>query len=245
MRAVVIGLTLAAIVATPSYASTTERVQDGGFEASTCDASECNDPVWQDHATSAFSNLTGPICRAGTGSGDTACTGQGSVPFIGSTWLRLGAGYKANAMFGGGIISWVDQTVSIPTAPATLSLRLRIIDSAGPTGEFRVEVGGGDSDGTVVFSATDATPGFASYAPVSVDLSSFAGSSPRLRLVGISSQTPVGLLDSFDVDDVSLTTTNPVDPRCATLRAKLKKAKAKHRKRKVRKLRKKLVALGC
>jgi Ca2+-binding RTX toxin-like protein len=203
--ACVLGVTAVCLV--PSAAVAAERVQDGGFEASTCDASECTNPAWPDSVTSAFATSTGPICRSGTGSGNTDCNGGGSVPFSGSTWVRLGAGYKANAMFGGGIISWLEQTVSIPTAPATLSFRLRIIDAVGPTGEFKVEVGG-----TQVFSATDATPGFAAYTPVTIDLSSLAGSAPLLKLEGISSQDAVGALDSFDVDDVSLTTVDPANP---------------------------------
>ena len=173
----------------------------------------------------------------GTGSGNTACSGGGSAAFSGSTWARLGAGYKATAMFDGGIVSSLEQTVSIPSAPATLSFRLRIINAAGPTGEFKVEVGE-----TQLFAATDAAPGFAGYAPVTIDLSSLAGTSPLLRLEGFSSQLAVGALDSFDVDDISLTTVDPPNPRCAKLRAKLKKAKTKKRKRKIRK---KLRALGC
>jgi Ca2+-binding RTX toxin-like protein len=113
-------------------------------------------------------------------------------------------------MFGGGIISWLEQTVSIPPAPATLSFRLRIIDAVGPTGEFKVEVGG-----TQVFAATDATPGFAGYAPVTIDLSSLAGTAALVKLEGISSQMPVGPLDSFDVDAVSLTTVEPAAAPCA------------------------------
>lgn len=227
-------LGVTAICLGPSAAAAAERVQDGGFEASACDAMECTNPVWQDGVTSAFANGTGPICRSGTGSGNTACNGGGSAPFSGSTWARLGAGYKATAMFDGGVLIWLEQIVPIPTAPATLRFRLRIFDAPGPTGQFKVEVGE-----TLVFSATDATPGFAAYAPVTIDLSSHAGTAPLLKLEGFSSQLPVGPLDSFDVDDVSLTT---ADPRCAKLRAKRKKAKTKKRKRKIRK---KMRALGC
>ena len=227
-------LGVSAMCLVPGAAGAAERVQDGGFEASTCDAMQCTDPVWPDGVTTAFANVTGPICRSGTGSGNTDCNGGGAAAFSGSTWSRLGAGYKASAMFGGGVISFLDQIVPIPTAPATLRFRLRIFDAAGATGEFKVEVGG-----TLVFSATDSTPGFAAYAPVAIDLSSRAGTAPLLRLEGVSSQMPVGALDSFDVDDVSLTT---VDPRCAKLRAKLKKAKTKKKKRKIRK---KMRALGC
>jgi hypothetical protein len=217
-----------------------ERIQDGGFEGSTCDATECTNPAWTDSVTTAFANATGPICRSGTGSGNTDCNGGGSVPFAGSTWVRLGAGFKATAMFGGGVISALEQTVAIPTAPATLSFRLRIINAAVPAGTFNVNVGG-----TEVFGATDVTVGFAAYAPVTIDLSSFAGTTPLVAFEGVSSAGPVGALDSFDVDDVSLTT---VDPRCAVLRAKLKRAKGKKgrkAKQKRRKLRKKLKQLGC
>ena len=230
-------LGVAAMCVAPSAAAAVERVQDGGFEASTCDATECTNPSWTESASTAFANGTGPICRSGTGAGNTACNGGGSIAFSGSTWARLGAGYKATAMSDGGVVSSLEQTVSIPTAPATLSFRLRIINAAGPTGQFKVEVGGSQ-----VFAATDATPGFAAYAPVSIDLSPLAGTAPLLGFEGFSSQLAVGALDSFDVDDISLTTVDPPNPRCAELRKKLKKAKSKKMKRKVRR---KLRKLGC
>ena len=225
-----------ALCLVPVAAPATERVQDGGFEASICDADECTNPSWPDSTTAGFAVGTGPICRSGTGSGNTDCNGGGSVPFSGSTWARLGAGFHAVAM-SGGVVSSLEQTVSIPTAPATLSLRLRIIDAAGPTGEFKVEVGG-----TQVFAATDTAPGFAAYAPVTIDVSSFVGTTPLLRLEAFSAYDQIGALNSFDVDDVSLTTVDPPDPRCAKLRKKLKKAKTKKKKRKIRK---KMRALGC
>ena len=229
-------LGVAAMCVVPSAAAAAERVQDGGFEASICDADECTNPSWPDSTTAGFAFGTGPICRSGTGSGNTDCNGGGSVPFSGSTWARLGAGFHAVAM-SGGVVSSLEQTVSIPTAPATLSFRLRIIDAAGPTGEFKVEVGG-----TQVFSATDTAPGFAAYAPVTIDVSSFVGTTPLLRLEAFSAYDQIGALNSFDVDDVSLTTVDPPDPRCAKLRKKLKKAKTKKKKRKIRK---KMRALGC
>jgi hypothetical protein len=191
----------------PSSASAAERVQDGSFEAATCDATQCTDPAWDAHVTSAFSYLIGPICRAGTGSGSTDCTNDGSIPFSGSTWARLGAGYKATAMFGGGIISWLDQSVAIPAAPTPLSFQLRIIDSSLSTGDLKVEI-----DGTQVFAATDSTPGFASYAPVSIDVSAFAGGTHVLRFEGTSANTGTGQLDSFDIDAISLADQPPAPP---------------------------------
>ena len=232
--ATVLGVTAMCVV--PTAAGAAERVQDGGFEASTCDATQCTDPAWMEATTAAFANATGPICRSGTGSGNTDCNGGGSAPFSGSTWARLGAGFQAVAS-SGGVISSLEQTVSIATAPATLSFRLRIINAAGPTGEFKVEVGE-----TQVFAVTDTTAGFAAYAPVTIDLSSFVGTSPLLQLEGSSGDDQIGALDSFDVDDISLITVDPPDPRCAKLRKKLKKAKAKKRKRKIRK---RMRALGC
>jgi Ca2+-binding RTX toxin-like protein len=205
--ATVLGVTAMCLV--PSAALGAEWVKDGGFEASTCDATECTSPAWSDNVTTAFTNATGPICRSGTGAGNTDCNGGGSAPFGGSTWARLGAGYTTQADSGSGVTSGLEQTVSIPTTPVTLSFRLRIIDAVGPTGQFEVVVGGSQ-----VFSATDATPGFAAYAPVTIDVSSHAGTAPLLRLQGTSSQMPIGPLDSFDVDDVSLTTVDPVPP-CA------------------------------
>jgi hypothetical protein len=241
-----IALAVAAACVAPSAQAAIERVNDGGFEAATCDASDCTDPAWAQGTTAGFATSTGPICRPGTGMGDNACTGQGSIPFSGATWARLGAGYKVTSMFDGGVIQWLDQTVQIPAGhSATLSFRLRIINASGPTGEFRVGAGEASkvqNGEAPVFTATDARPGFASYAPVTIDLSSLAGTAPLLRFEGISSGIPVGALDSFDVDDISLKT---VDPRCTTLRKKLKKAKSKKQKRKIRKLRKKMRALGC
>jgi hypothetical protein len=218
----------------PSAAAAAERVQDGGFEASTCDAMQCTNPVWQDSATSAFASGTGPICRSGTGSGNTACNGGGGAPFSGSTWARLGAGHKGTDMFDGGIVSSLEQIVPIPTTQAALRFRLRIIDSAVATGQFTVEVGG-----TEVFSVTDATGGYGAYAPVAIDLSAHAGTAPLIRFEGFSTRLSIGVLDSFDIDDVTT-----VDPRCAPLRAKLKKTK-KTKKKKRRKLRRKLRKLGC
>ncbi len=217
-------------LAQASAAGATERVSDGGFEASTCDATECTDSAWTQSVTTAFANGTGPICRSGTGSGNTACTGGGSGAFTGPTWARLGAGYKASAMFGGGVISSLEQTVAIPNPPATLSFRLRIINSAGPTGEFTVE-----ADGAQVFAATDLAPGFASYAPVTIDLSSLAGGSPLLRFEGFSSQDPVGALDSFDIDDISLITVDPatsVVPKRKRCRKHKRKRSAESAKKK-------------
>jgi hypothetical protein len=230
----------------PDGAEAAERVKDGGFEAASCNATDCSDDsAWEQSSTSAFANGTGPICRSGTGSGNTACTSQGSAPFSGSTWARLGAGFKASAMFGGGILSSLEQTVAISNAPATLSFRLRIIDSPGATGEFTVKAGDAQ-----VFSTTDTTPGFASYTPVAIDLSSFAGTSPVLQFRASSGAIAIGALNSFDLDDISLITADPsvattVDPRCKKLRAKLKKAKAKGNGKLKRKLRKKLRKHGC
>jgi hypothetical protein len=237
----VIALGVAAVCLAPSAAAAAEHVNDGGFEASTCNATDCTNPAWEDSSSSAFAFGIGPICRSGTGTGTTACTAQGSAPFSGSTWARLGAGYKGTAMFDGGIISSLEQAVPIPTAPATLSFQLRIINAAGPTGEFTVKAGDAQ-----LFAATDTTPGFTSYAPVNIEVSSLAGTSPLLHFEGFSGQMPVGALDSFDLDDISLTTVDPTvtsrDPRCKKLRAKLKKAKTKKKKRKIRK---KMRARGC
>jgi hypothetical protein len=235
---------VAALCVVPGTAAAAiERVVDGGFEAATCDANDCTDPAWDPGTTAAFTTSTGPICRAGTGTGNNECSNQGSAPFSGSTWARLGAGHKPNAMLGGGVLTFLDQNVPIPAGhSATLTFRLRIINTAGPTGSFTIEVGDGVLEGTQVFSVTDSTPGFSSYAPVTINVSSFAGSSPRFRFQGSSSQDAIGFMDSYDIDDISVTT---VDPRCATLRAKLKKAKKKKNKRKVRKIRKKMRALGC
>src|SRR5262245_47476490 len=183
--AAVVGLT--ALCFAPSANAAIERINDGGCEASACNASDCTNPAWTQAVTSAFASSTGPICRSGTGSVDTQCTGGGSIPAGGVTWARLGAGYKGSAMFDGGIIDSLEQTVSIPAGhSATLSFRLRIIDTPGPTGKLTVAAGDPDKIADLpVFAVTDATPGFASYVTVTIDLSNLAGTTPLIRFEGI------------------------------------------------------------
>jgi Ca2+-binding RTX toxin-like protein len=73
------------------------------------------------------------------------------------------------------------------------------------TGDFKVEIGGTqETAGTQVFTATDSTLGFASYAPVVIDVSAFAGGTHLLRFEAISSASGTGPLDSYDVDAISL-----------------------------------------
>ena len=127
-----------ALCLVPVAAPATERVQDGGFEASICDADECTNPSWPDSTTAGFAVGTGPICRSGTGSGNTDCNGGGSVPFSGSTWARLGAGFHAVAM-SGGVVSSLEQIYGQDTT-TRLGKLLRINPSG--TAPFQYSIPG-------------------------------------------------------------------------------------------------------
>ena len=76
--------------------------------------------------------------------------------------------------------------------------------------------------GTEVFTVTDASPGFSSYAPVTVDLSGFAGTTQRFRFEGSSARDPVGPLDSYDIDAISLDTVDVVPPQTVIGSKKIK-----------------------
>jgi Ca2+-binding RTX toxin-like protein len=105
--------------------------------------------------------------------------------------------------------SAVSQSVEIPAAPATLRFVLRIAISPSTTGSITASI-----DGATVFTAADTAVGYATYQPVSVDVSGFAGGSHVLRFSGATaySGSASGASDSFEVDDVSLDAPAAVTP---------------------------------
>jgi Ca2+-binding RTX toxin-like protein len=196
------GAAAALLCAAPSYAA--EQVQDGGFESVPCNDTFCEDSTnWAQHITPSVSPVHGPICR----SDQSGCTFGGSGPAAGTHWARLGAWTEAGAYTA--YYDNVTQQVAIPYAPATLSFKLRILQAANHTGTLSVTL-----DGTEVFTATDATAGYAAYAPVTVDVGQLAGAMRTLKFEGTSSSTAGGTSDSFEIDDVSLdaATPPPADP---------------------------------
>jgi Putative metal-binding motif len=160
-------------------------VTDGGFDAATCNASDCTSTAWSE--TTAGTAPIGPICRAGTGN---CADGSGTGYSTGPGWARLGAGLGATTS--------VSQRVQIPAAPAKLVFFLHITAQPNGTDALSVTI-----DGTQVFSATDATPGYAFYTRVEVDVSRFAGGARTLRFQGTNNAAATPS-DSFDVDEVSL-----------------------------------------
>jgi hypothetical protein len=189
----------------PPGAGASERVQDGNFEAATCDASDCTSPFWSESAFGSVATPLGlPICHAGTGScGDAQ---GGIVGYHGpTTWVQMGGPAISNALdFNATNTFSVQQTVQIPAPPATLRFYLLIRpgpDAPPSPGDLFVQV-----DGTPVFQASYTTAGYGTYAPVSVDVGGFAGGSRILRFEATVKNvyTSSRKTTSFNVDDVSL-----------------------------------------
>jgi hypothetical protein len=221
-RSVVAGLSIAiaAVVAFPAGASAIQRVQDGNFESSVCHVglANCTSPAWTPASEGGYGSgvVIDPLC------GDPVFAGASSNCAIGGLsgytspyhWARLGS--EAFEVAGGDrkpdLSTSISQDVLIPASllpsqPATLSFELHIINMPYATGSLIVSVGG-----VPVFSATDATPGYANYALVTVPLDAFAGPGPKtLKFEGTASTDPGSAPDgsfvdssTFDVDDVSL-----------------------------------------
>jgi len=178
----------------------------------------CTSPAWTPASEGGVGSgiVIGPLC------GDPVFANASSNCAIGGLsgytspyrWARLGS--EAFEAAGGDrkpdLSTSISQDVLIPASlppsqPATLSFELHIINLPYATGSFTVTVGG-----VVVFSATDATPGYAGYGLVTVPLDAFAGPGPKtLKFEGTASTDPGSApdgsfvdSDTFDVDDVSL-----------------------------------------
>jgi hypothetical protein len=187
--ATAVGVCSLAAFAQPAAAF--ERVQDGGFDTAAC-TTDCVSAAWTEAASGT--SPIGPICRAGSGPG-TCSDGSGTGYNTGPSWARLGAGVNATTA--------ISQTVQIPAAPAKLTFLMHI--TAQPNGNDTLSV---TIDGTEVFRATDATPGFNPYKPVTLDVSRFAGG-PRVLRFQAQNNASANPSDSFDIDGVSLDAPEP------------------------------------
>lgn len=153
--------------------------------------------------------MIGPICNGRTILCDTVTSGYVSRP----QWARIGAGFATTSEVT--VTSSIEQSVSIPAAPAMLRFFLRVIDVHPRGSRFAVTV-----DGSEIFSTTannSETPPPAPYALVERDVSAFAGGTRRLRFEGVSSaepelDAPYILTDTYDIDDVSLDAAGPPAP---------------------------------
>ena len=203
LRLVIPLMAVAVMLMGPASASAAERVTDGSFDGATCTASDCTSPSWTETSTATSFAPAGPICGPAT----TNCSVNGGAAKSAPNWARL-----ASTLYSGSTsTSSVAQTVAIPAAPATLTFDLLIQPEPFYSGTFQVTV-----DGAIVYSATYATTGHATYQPVSVNLDAYAGGGARtLRFTGVSTYTGPGSGQSgdFQVDDVSLLAADaPVTP---------------------------------
>ncbi len=193
-------IALTGLLATASPASAVEQIEDGGFEATTCPTPSdggfnCTNPSWAEVGEQAF------VCQSTPGN----CTPPAAT---GSGWGVLGSDLHQTTVETG---SLAQTGVEIPDAPATLSFKLRIVETGNSAAAFNVII-----DGVVVFSAAAGpfgTPGYESYATVSRDVSDRAAPGGhqltfdiRCEVLNLGNSCP-----RFDVDDVSLTTPDPPD----------------------------------
>jgi hypothetical protein len=186
----------ATVALLPSEGNAIERVQDGTFDESTfCGVSDCTNVAWTESASPSAS-LIGPICAAATSS----CNADGSGFVSAPHWASIARhGIQSGS-------SAIEQRVCVPAPPATLKFMLRFpISEAGSTVELRVKL-----DGTTVFGASDASGGFAAFAPVSVNVGALAGGKQTLRFEGDAVHGGAGN-EFFDVDNVSLDAAAPAN----------------------------------
>jgi hypothetical protein len=222
----------AAVVAafSPATAGAAESVLDGSFDAVTACTTgfsgDCTSQVWDEEL--AGDARVGPLCQAGVES----CgffEGPSLGPHTGPTWAQFGGEDSA-----GPVNTYaLEQVVNVPVGPKTLGFQLTARHSSISTGGFTASI-----DGTPVFAVGAGTPGYSSYAPVSIDISAFAGGLRTLRFQADTTQSGTGSSDSYNLDDVSITD-RPVSGPTGLRAAALKKCKKKHSKKKRKKCRKK------
>jgi subtilisin-like proprotein convertase family protein len=154
-------------------------VGDGSFETGTPNAS------WEEFSA----NFGTPLCDAVCG------TGGGTGPRTGAWWSWFGGTTAAET----GILT---QTVTIPSGSAELTFWLEIPPTAtGTNGFLSVRM-----DGTEVFRAEETTPGYGTYAEVTVDASAYADGGSH-ELVFFSVTDAGAAVTNFFVDDVAITAT--------------------------------------
>lgn len=168
--------------------SSGEAVADGSFEAGS------PSPSWAEAST----NFGTPLCTI------AACgTGLGTGPRTGDWWTWFGGIAAAE-------VGSMQQSVTLPAGANTLTFYLEIPASSGNGTDF-INV---RMDGNILFTAFENTPGYSTYALVSVDISAYAdGGSHLLRFESTISGAPSGT--NFFVDDVSIVApTGPAPNDC-------------------------------
>jgi hypothetical protein len=177
-----LAVTAAALAIVPSSASASERIQDGGFEGTTCVSGTCSNASW--------SKLGPRVVFCQTGS----CSG---TAFSGTHWLLFGGGFVDTDPPGEGVASFsmVEQQVEIPAAPAVLGFMLENATGAG-TVTLTVKL-----DGTTILTPEVKGSAAFPYKVVTADVSQFAGPGKHnLRFEHTCGST----CGRVSVDDVSL-----------------------------------------
>jgi hypothetical protein len=151
-----LAVTVAGVAMVVPAASASERVQDGGFEGTTCVGSDCSNTSW--------SKLGPRVVFCQTGS----CSG---AAFSGTHWLLFGGGFVDTDPPGEGVpaFSLVEQQVEIPAAPAVLSFMLENFTGAGSV-TLTVKL-----DGTTILTPEVKGSATYPYKVVTADVSQFAG----------------------------------------------------------------------
>lgn len=153
---------------------------DGGFEAAT--GTPPYSPNWIETST----NYGSPLCTPGW----CGIGGGTAGPRTGAVWSWFGG--APSPEFGS-----LDQTLTIPSGYATLRFYLWIGWVGNGADYLRVLM-----DGNQVFHVFATAPGYASYQPVTLDVTPYAnGGVHTLRFEGLQSTSAV---TNMSVDDISL-----------------------------------------
>jgi hypothetical protein len=170
-----------------SRASTSERVVDGGFEATTCPGvGACADPPWKSQNSSDPFN-SAVMCRS--------CAAMFGSAHGGSAFAVLGV-FSPDAL--------LTQQVTTGAGDATLTFWYQRGNSGSRMGTYRVLLDGGQR-----FSTTQGVDG--SYVKVSLALGPIGAGPHTLAFEGKFTGGFSSDITWMSLDDVSLTAPDPID----------------------------------
>ena len=178
-----LAVTVAGLAMVAPAASASERIQDGGFEGTTCVGSDCSNASWSKLGPKVF------FCQNGSCAGGPA--------FSGTHWLLFGGGFVDTDPPGEGFValSIAEQQVPIPAAPAVLGFML---NNQGGAGSVTLTV---KLDGTTILTPDVKGSSPFPYKRVTADVSQFAGpGTHNLRFEYTCGST----CGRVSVDDISL-----------------------------------------
>ena len=190
MRRVLFALALAAPICLAVIVSArgAEAITNGNFEGG---------------GTGWTAQLAAGFCTTASCPGGAARGGTG--------WASIGGGTSSSP--GENKVGQISQDVTIPSAPATLTvyMRYRPGSAASALDRFRVFL-----DNNQELKVVDPTGGgYGSYTLVTVDLSPYAGTH-TIKLHGQAFANTGNTFAIFDIDDVSLTVPDPPSTSTST-----------------------------